>query len=93
MVGIVLTHQQNADLFDLIEEHFSGTDYKSFVNFIEQEKRNIVTRPIKNNLFVLSPTVLNDPIYTDLKAFILGRVNYEVETRVIESSELFTDEI
>ena len=92
MIAIVLTQQQNTDLFDLIEEYFTGTDYNSFANFKVQENRNIVTMKIKNDLFVLSPTVLTDPIYAELKDFILSKTEM-IEPRTIEQSELLTDEI
>jgi hypothetical protein len=93
MEGIVLTTQQNTDMFNLIDEHYASTDYGSFANFVQTEKRNIVTMPIKNDLFVLSPTVLEDPAYAALKAFIFGKINNDITIRIIDPEEIIeTDE-
>lgn len=88
MEGIVLTQQQNADLFSLIDEYFSSTNYKTLKGFKKQTGSNIVTHTLKDDMFLLSPSVLDLPIYSDLKRFILDKVNFNIEVREIDQTEI-----
>lgn len=74
MKGIVLTAKQRGTLYDLINEFYDKSSYGSFKNFKTEEKCNIVDSEIGNDLFMLSPTVMDVPIYSDLKEFIFSKM-------------------
>jgi len=92
MKGIVLTEIEKNGVFNLIKEYYEGTNYGSFANFTQQEKRNIVAMPLKNDLFTLSDTVLTDPIYAELKEFIISKDLCDFVVRDIQQDELKNNE-
>lgn len=91
MDAIVLTEEENEGLFYLIEEYFSATPYLSFDNFKLIEGRSISTVNLNDNMFALSPTVLTDPIYTDLKNYILEKDMCEFIVRDMHEHEIITE--
>lgn len=91
MRGIVVTESEKNQIEGIIDAYFNESVYGSFDNFKIAENRNIVFVPIKNDNYVLSPTVLNDDIYKDLFHVVSELVT--LNEREIEHDELLDEEI
>lgn len=88
MEGIILTLEARDKMYLLINEFYDNSSYGSFENFQSQELRNIVVRELNNGLFLLSITVMTDPIYTDLKEFILNQMTEPLLIREVTEDEI-----